>query len=824
MSTLTLILIGAIILNLSISLIVYLNNPKRGTNQQFLTLGFAITGWLTTYAFIFSQTSPGGAAFWIQTSGAIGSFVVVAFNLLRLAILFPNLSIFKLYQKSFFWLVLYLLTAIYCYTPLYIQGAIIPKEGVPNIVHGQASLWLLLYFLISLSFLIKNIIYNIRSTQGIQKEELKYVLTGLVSLLCVGIFLAVLLPRITQHYQSTILAPLWVILMNSFIAYGIATKEIMDVGGIFRRILAYAILLAYLLIVYTTTWWVSSMVLNFFDGKSSFTPHLIAAVISVLSMSRAKSFLQVFVNKLFINIHEIDLKQEIQKVDSILPQITTTKDLLEKVSQGLTRSAGTDKISIFLFNQGHLQNVYSTFIKPHNTSFDVEAPLPSILRKTQTPLHRQLIPRFKPSKELTIIDQLLSELDASLAIGIHTKGEIKGLILMAERLSGKMYTRSDLEALQILTNRIATALENAQLYTAVENAKIYNDILLENLVSGIIAIDNSKEVKILNAEAQRLLDQNLSSTNNLVTQDLPDAIQGFIKEIYLNKQEKARNEIELVSENGITRYLQIGGSILKDQTGGNLGTILILHDVSAIKELEQHVKHSEKLATIGKLSASMVHEIKNPLVAIKTFTQLIPERRNDEEFIKSFSHLVGKEVDRIEKTIKGLLEYTKPSKPYFQTISLHLVLKEVTSLLNAQISKHRIQLSLALNAEDDFIKADQDQLKQIFVNLLLNSCDAMKEEGKILIITHPQKNSTRASRKAIKMTIEDNGEGIPKENLENIFDPFFTTKRTGTGLGLSLTYNLVMAHNGKIRVESAMSRGTSFHLEFPLKNKANRNE
>jgi len=233
--------------------------------------------------------------------------------------------------------------------------------------------------------------------------------------------------------------------------------------------------------------------------------------------------------------------------------------------------------------------------------------------------------------------------------------------------------------------------------------------------------------------------------------------------------------------------------------------------------LQQELAQTEKLKAVATLASGMSHEIKNPLTAIKTFTEYLPEKKDDKEFLDKFAKIVGKEVDRIDDIVHQLLEFAKPSPLAFKQASIHKLLDETLDFLNSKLIKNKIKILREYTGENAVSYVDPNRLKQAFLNILLNAIDAMPIGG-ILTIETSNTSHLPTGRQASLFTIHisDTGPGISKKDLKNIFDPFYTKKDNGTGLGLSITQRIVLEHNGRIWVESVPGQGAKFVIEMPI--------
>ncbi|MGB3082565.1 MAG: ATP-binding protein [Candidatus Omnitrophota bacterium] len=224
-------------------------------------------------------------------------------------------------------------------------------------------------------------------------------------------------------------------------------------------------------------------------------------------------------------------------------------------------------------------------------------------------------------------------------------------------------------------------------------------------------------------------------------------------------------------------------------------------------KLREELQKSEKLKAVATLAAGMAHEIKNPLTSIKTFTEYLSEKKNDPEFFNKFQKIVGGEVGKINDIVQQLLEFSKPKDLQLKEVSINNLLEETLILLSNDFLKNNIKVERSL-ATTPSIKVDSSQMKQVFVNILLNAIDSMKNGGTIKVETRSDKN--------ISIAIKDTGKGIDKEDLKRIFDPFFSKKDNGTGLGLSVVHGIIEKHGGKINVESIPNIGTSFKITLPV--------
>jgi signal transduction histidine kinase len=220
---------------------------------------------------------------------------------------------------------------------------------------------------------------------------------------------------------------------------------------------------------------------------------------------------------------------------------------------------------------------------------------------------------------------------------------------------------------------------------------------------------------------------------------------------------------------------------------------------------EQSLQRLDRLANLGMLSAGMAHEIKNSMVAIKTFVELLLQKGEDQELNK----VVQRELRRIDSMLIQMLRFAAPRSAAFATVRIHNLLDHSTRLLNHQIIVKMISFNREYGAAPDTVFGDDAQLQQVFMNLLINAIEAMGTNGALTVGTEIMGD------RRLRIWIQDNGAGIPPENLGRLFEPFFTTKVNGTGLGLAISQRIVHEHHGEIQVQSEPGHGSVFSILIP---------
>ncbi len=227
--------------------------------------------------------------------------------------------------------------------------------------------------------------------------------------------------------------------------------------------------------------------------------------------------------------------------------------------------------------------------------------------------------------------------------------------------------------------------------------------------------------------------------------------------------------------------------------------------------LRAEVLNSEKLKSVAVLASGMAHEIKNPLTALKTFSEYLPNKLDDKEFLQKFSRIVGGEVNRIDELVNELLEFARPAPIQLKKTNVNKLIADTLDFLNSKFLQQKITVKTDLSPECDApIMLDPNKIRQALLNIILNAIDAMPKGGVLAVVTHVQPPAS-----SVQISLTDTGCGIEKDKLVTIFDPFYSTKDSGTGLGLPITHSIIKDHHGEIQVESVVGQGTTFTIVLP---------
>jgi signal transduction histidine kinase/putative methionine-R-sulfoxide reductase with GAF domain len=395
-----------------------------------------------------------------------------------------------------------------------------------------------------------------------------------------------------------------------------------------------------------------------------------------------------------------------------------------------------------------------------------------------------------------------------LAVPFRYQDYVMGTINLSSE-TPHIYTSEDLEKLTRFCDNLATVYHNTEEFA---NLTSYVEKLLSNLPVGVVDVRLKTSEVVLNEKAANLLNFQEKVTGRDDFEDFLTGVKGGGELLELMYEPgldspSGPKRIELDSGDFYPTVVSTSSTPLKDVEGELSGILLVLTDVTEQQMLNRQINRQERLAALGELASSLAHEIKNPLTSIIGFTQLIPQRCEDVEFLKKMAKIVGQESSRLNSLVENLLSFGKPQVGNRSLVEVGDIINDIYVLLNKRIDKQEVDFSNNI-PEGLTVYGDPLKLKQIFLNLALNALDALEKGGQLEI-------SGKTIRDSVIIEVTDTGSGIESETLSRIFNPFFTTRKEGTGLGLAITHRIVEEHDGEIRVDSTPGEGTKMQVFLP---------
>ena len=349
----------------------------------------------------------------------------------------------------------------------------------------------------------------------------------------------------------------------------------------------------------------------------------------------------------------------------------------------------------------------------------------------------------------------------------------------------------------------------------IREMQVFTGQLVTNLPVGIIATDKQGHITTWNGMAGELTGLSFKDAAGKRPSDiLPSELKDFFpspakREHGSDGQEIRKKEIS-IKVAGSMRVL-LGQSVpIRDGETEFMGRVLLLSNLTELKNMEKAARENERLAAVGRMAAGVAHEVRNPLSSIKGLALLLKGKVALNTEGSETVTLLIREVERMNKTISELLGFARPAPLRLESVNLAELLGDCLKLISPDVINHNVKASLNVDRGVRPVAADRDRLQQVFLNILLNGVQAMEDGGELRVDVNNNENNM------VGVIVTDTGCGISEENLGQIFFPYFTTKQGGTGIGLAISQKIVSEHGGEINVRSELGKGTVVAVGLPI--------
>ena len=671
------------------------------------------------------------------------------------------------------------------------------------------------------------------------RRQLKYLRNGaLLGVVPFSLIYAIpyILGALPGHLQK--MAVLSLILVPITWAYAILRYRLMDVDIIFQQ--GYVYTLATL------------VVLGIFYGLIfSFTrPEDISGVAIVglilfatFVFQPIRDWLQEQLDRYLFYKDRYDYRRTLLEFGRELGSETNLDEMLRSVADRLLHTLSIQHVAFFLADEGEdhfrlhmtMGNRKERSQKPAqelDLSFLTSHPDKPYLFFERT---RRLLDVVSHEWPISVRGTI-ADLDLTYYFPCTVRGRTIAYLGLSRTDKGDFLSTDDVELLSTLSGYVSIAIENTRLYRSLqrkvdeyERLKEFSENIVESINVGILAADLEYRVESWNSQIERL-------TGTPRQAALGRRLAELFPAELCEKFEQARgsggvhNIYKFVlqpptgSANGngngngerhsATHILNLAIAPLVSKDLQQIGRLIIFDDITDRDELERQLVQADKLSSIGLLAAGVAHEVNTPLAVISTYAQMLAKQISGDEQKSKLLDKIAKQTFRASEIVNSLLSFSRTSSTEFVEVDVNRVVRDTLSLIEHQLQKSAIQVSLDLEESLPPVKGNSGKLQQVFLNLFLNARDAMESGGSLAVATWSEDGFAR-------IQVADTGPGIPAEHLARIYDPFFTTKgaKKGTGLGLAVTYGIVREHGGNIEVDSRPGAGSRFQVELPLARK-----
>jgi hypothetical protein len=642
------------------------------------------------------------------------------------------------------------------------------------------------------------------------------------------------------------------------LAYAIARYRLMDVDILFRRGYAYTLAtLCVLAAFYSIVFSLGSLVQKNFKDVGNIGL-IIVMLFAAFLFQPIRNWIQERLDKHFYR-DLYDYRRTLVEFARELNSETDLDAMLGSVGERLIQTLSIRHMAMFLAEdrpgdkpEFHVKMAMGARRRPLDADdpldlsfLNWELPQPYIFFE-RTRHQLDAVSRGWPAS----VRRTISDLDLTYYLPCTVRGRTIAYLGVSRTEDGDFLSTVDVELLVTICGYVGIAIENATLYRSLqrkveeyERLKEFSENIVESINVGILAADLEDRVESWNSQIEKLSGIPRQSAvgrklAELFPADLADQFERVRGETGIHHIYKfvlqptalsAVTGMPLSNGNGHTHGGGGNGQSAQGRSTVNvaiaplvskeleqIGRLIIFDDVTDRAELEQRLVQADKLSSIGLLAAGVAHEVNTPLAVISTYAQMLAKQVANDEQKSILLDKIAKQTFRASEIVNSLLNFSRTSTTSFGDVDLNKVIRETMSLLEHQIQKVGVQVSLDLAAGMPPVHGNAGKLQQVFLNLFLNARDAMEGGGMLSVRSWSEESGAR-------IDISDTGHGISPEHIQRIYDPFFTTKgsRKGTGLGLAVTYGIIQEHKGSIEVTSRQG-GTRFHLELPWSKAAHR--
>lgn len=814
MQTVGVLALGATLVTLAT--FVYLHNRRAAENRRFALAALTIAGWIVCISFALSSESVHTTVILGRLGFAFAS--AIPFSLLWMFDAFSADAGRALKPRI-------VIPALFCgcsivlsLSSLIVAGARM-QPGRASFIYGPAHKLFGIYFLLCFLLALFTLWRTIRSTAGVRKLQLRYLLLGILLGGAGAITTNLVIPLIWTTSKYSFLGPYFSLLVVSFSAHAIIRHRLMDIRVVIRQGAVYVSAIVASVSVFLAFVQLYQYASGFDTSNIPLAEALVLSIIVAILFQPLKSWIQRSFNR-YVYREKYDLQRTLRESSRRLSSTLDLESLLQYLSVTIESTFKAEAVSVYL--RDTQKRVYVANQRPSGSSWATsnsesqisdDSAIVQFLRQERRPLvHEEAIRQ----PLTTLINRAATELRTirgDVAFPLMEDRSLAGVVVVGPKRSGDPYFSEDVDLLSTLVSQAAVAVKNAHLYREVVLVNEYVDNILSTMASGVIALDASGHISLSNPAAERLTSMTLKRRNPVSYVDLPVALAEPLRDTLLDGKAYSQLETSLHTREGLVLPLVYSTAPLQARDRSTLGALIVFSDLTRLKELELEKQRAERLASFGSLASGVAHEIKNPLVAIRTFAELLPERFADVDFREDFSKVVVREIDRIDNLVARLRGIASAPQQQSRSVDVRQPMLETLKLLRGQLEQSQTTVHYSIEDDGPYVAIEDSQLKQLFLNIFQNAIEAMGSGGEISIrIARTQSPGPSW----ILLEVSDTGPGMPESVRSHVFEPFFTTKPTGSGLGLAICRSIVDAHRGSIRAENNRGhRGTKILVELP---------
>ncbi|HKW90946.1 MAG TPA: ATP-binding protein [Methylomirabilota bacterium] len=803
------LLMATAVANLSMGTYVFSRAPRASLNRAFGLLSLATSLWACALAVGYHvdplDSGLGETTFVIRVAFAAGSLFAIAFLVF--------IEQFSLSPPKVFPFVRYCLIPagvvffVISFSPWVVVSARSQLSGL-QIVYGPLHPFFAVYALAGLGATMYLLTGKYRRSDGLEGLQARYVI---LAFLLSGVLITttnIVVPVVFKTSAYGRYGPLFSLLLLGITGHAIIRHRLMDIRIVIHRSVTY--LLA--LVIAGGTVSACLVVSNIFlpDEHDFSSREILLALAVVLCLNPLRAGMQRLFDR-YLYRDPYDYAQTLRKASQALTDTIDLQALLKHVGTVLDSTFRPEVISIYLYDVEDREFSLSWSLGSANfaPSFSENSTLVSALG-----IGGIVFGDEEAAEPITGLSDDLTRLQTEVLVPLNEEGRLIGFFAIGAKRSGDPYFSNDADLLTTLANQAAVAVRNAQTHARVVQVNEEMQKVLETIESGVVAVGPRGRITLFNRAAEQLTGVSAQAVRGQAPEQLPAPLGRLLRSTAADGEARSQVEFPLPDAAGQLIPLMCSTSPLRGPDGTTLGAVAVLNDMSRLKELEHEKRRAERLASIEAIASGLIHEIRNPLVGINTYAQLLPSRGASEAFREMFSRTATREIGRIDDLLSRFRTISRAAQQPMDTVDVSGPLRDTLETLHAEMEDRKIRLRQVGVATHRPVLGNASQLQQLFLNLCLNAIQAMNPGGELTV---RMADLSEGGGSTLLVEVADTGPGIPDELLARIFDPFVTTKPHGTGLGLAICRGIADAHHARLTARNNVGRpGCTFTLEFPV--------
>jgi PAS domain S-box-containing protein len=693
-----------------------------------------------------------------------------------------------------------------------VESITMAPDGL-RVVYGPFYSGYGLYILGVCAFAVLTLAKKYWAATALGRIQLRYLLLALTIPIAAALITNLLLPTLLGMHSAGRFGPLFSLLMVAMVGHAIIRHRLMDIRVVVKRGVVYAaamcaagVLLLGLLIAANSL---------FSDTHSISLREIILALAVAVVFHPIKRRIQHTFDR-YLYREPYDYQRTIRDASRSLAATIELPTLLKTVGSTVYRTLRVDGTALYLLDQDD-QTVQLVYFEgrsawPHELARWL--PLIQTARGERRLIFRDELGDSQALGAPETVFNTLDALNADVVAPLVAEGDLVGVLVVGPKRSGDSFFSDDADLLATLADQAAVAFRNAQAHRKVVELSAHLHKILSRIESGVVAVNEHGLVTLFNEAAERILGMAADRVRRRPIEEASISLARLVEATLRDGAPRSQVEITLPDASGQAIPFACSTARLSGPHDAPVGAVAVFTDLSRLKELESERRRAERLASLEAIASGLVHEVRNPLVALRTFTQLLPARFDDPVFREQSTRVMAREIQRIDDL---LVRFRTLAAPRPVPMNLMDVRDPITSTLEALgpvLERQRIGVRTIGHSTAHLVLGNASQLEQLFGNLCLNAVEAMGIGGELTLRIA---DLAEASGCSVLVEIADTGEGIPDDLLESIFNPFVTTKATGTGLGLAICRSIADAHHATLTVRNNTERaGATFALEFPV--------